>query len=135
MMTEGMNELTNERMNDMKKLMILVVMVAAFALPTMAQNFEAQQPNATFQSTSTMMGSGSSYMSNPTINEYGTASSPSYSPAQASGGPRRVIGTNPDGGEGSEDSPLGDAVLPLLLMALAFVGVITLRRKRKAADC
>ena len=114
----------------MKKIMILVVMVAAFALPTMAQNFEAQQPNATFQSTSTMMGTGSTYSSNPTINDNGTASAPSYAPAS---GPRKAGALPPpptvqEGDSGNQ--PLGDAVLPLLLMAAAYVGIVAIRRKR-----
>ena len=111
-------------------------MVAAFALPTMAQNYEAQQPTATFQSTSTFTGSGSTYSSNPTINENGVATTPSYSPARSSG-PRRTQssgdpwGQNQDGGDTSEEgSPIGDAVLPLLLMSLAFVGVTYIRKRR-----
>ena len=111
-------------------------MVAAFALPTMAQNYEAQQPNSAFQSTSTMMGSGSSLSSNPTINENGTATTPSYSPAKASGsGPRKAgsLPGKPTNGEGDNgNTPIGDAVLPLLLMSLAFVGVTYLRKRKTA---
>ena len=129
--------------NNMKKLMILVVMVAAFALPTMAQNYEAQQLNTSFQSTSTMMGSGSAYSSNPTINENGTASTPSYSPIK--GGPRRGYDANgnwtPDsddfggGAETGESNqfPLGDAVMPLTIMALAFCGYVAIRRRKTRA--
>jgi|GEM_PF-3536976 len=117
--------------------MILVIMVAAFVLPSMAQNYEAQQPNSTFQSTSTLMGSGSSLSANPTINENGTASAPSYSPARAGSSPRKsglLPGepTNKDGDEGN--TPIGDALLPLLLMAMLFCGVVYYRRK-KALRC
>jgi len=35
-----------------------------------------------------------------------------------------------DPGDPSNDSPIGDAVLPLLALALAFAGVIALRRRR-----
>jgi len=118
----------------MKKIIILIV-VAAFALPTMAQNYEAQQPTATFQSTSTFTGSGSTYSSNPTINENGVATTPSYSPARAGSSPRKSgllpsEPTNKDGDEGN--TPIGDAVLPLLLMSLAFAGVIYLRKRKTA---
>lgn len=117
----------------MKKILILVVMVVAFALPTMTQNYEAQQPTATFQSTSTFTGSGSTYSSNPTINENGTASTPSYAPGRP--GNVRTTGTPPTPENDPNDPgnvPVGDAVLPLLLMAAAFAGV-TYIRKRKTA--
>lgn len=123
-----MNELM---IRDMRKLMILVVMLAAFALPTVAQNFEVQQPNATYQSTSTMTGSGSAYSSNPTINENGTASAPSYAPAAG----QRRVSTPPAPTNDPNDSgnvPLGDAILPLMLCAVGFAGVIYVRRKRNA---
>ena len=110
-------------------------MVVALTLPTMAQNFEAQQPNAAFQSTSTMMGSGSTYTSNPTLSENGTAYSPSA--AAAPSGPhmaKKDLGLpsvpSTEGDDGNV--PLDDAMWPLLLFALAFVGV-TYIRKRKIA--
>ena len=113
---------------------MILLMVAAFALPTIAQNYETQQPTTSFQSTSTLMGSGSSLSSNPTINENGTATTPSYSPAKTSGsGPRKVGGlpTTP-GKEDEGNLPIGDALLPLMLMAAAFGGVIYLRRRKAA---
>lgn len=119
----------------MRKIMILVVVLATFLLPSMAQNYEAQKPNSAFQSTSTMMGSGSSLSSNPTINENGTASAPSYAPAKAGSGSRKA-GSLP-GKPGKEDgddgnTPIGDALLPLLLMSAAFGGVVYLRRRKSA---
>lgn len=116
-----------ERNIFMRKILILVVMVAAFALPTTAQNFEAQQPNAAFQSTSTMMGTGSKYSSNPTISENGTASAPSYAPAS---GPKKVLPSTPSTKGDQGNVPLGDALIPLSLMALAFCGVVYYRRKK-----
>ena len=114
--------------------MILVIMVAAFVLPSMAQNYEAQQPNSAFQSTSTLMGSGSSLSSNPTINENGTASAPSYSPARAGSSPRKsglLPGepTNKDGDPGNV--PIGEPWV-LAIFAAAFAAVIAVRRKRAA---
>ena len=109
------------------------------ALPTMAQTFgtqKAEQPNAAFQSTSTMMGSGSSYSANPTLNSDGTASYDGASASAPSSGPRKAKkegewGDTELGGTPTEPgTPLGDAVLPLLLCALAFCGVIYLRRRK-----
>ena len=102
------------------------------ALPAMAQTFgtqQAEQPNAVFQSTSTMMGSGSSYSANPTLNSDGTAS---YNGAAASG-PRKAKKVDFEGGEPNTpkdpNDPIGDAVLPLLLMAFAWVMARMIRRK------
>ena len=105
------------------------------ALPAMAQTFgtkQAEQPNAAFQSTSTMMGSGSTYSANPTLNSDGTAS---YNGAAASG-PRKakkdddLFGGETVSGDPKDPQPLGDAVLPLLFCALAFCGYLYLRRRK-----
>ena len=118
----------------MRKRMIMMIMgVALMALPIMAQSFrttQAEQPNAAFHSTSVMVGSGSQYSSNPMLNTDGTAAyndePTTYSPAQApqNAGPRKLPG-NPQ--------PIGDAVLPLMLMAGAFGMFVYFRRKRSAA--
>ena len=91
-----------------------------------------EQPNVQFQSTSTLQGSGSTYSANPSLNADGTAYNPAealQSPAQAPSGPNKA---KPKDGTGNE-YPLGDAVLPLMLMALAFGGVIYLRRRKARA--
>ena len=121
---------------------MIIMAVALLALPTMAQVFEQQTqqygataPNAQIQSTSTFTGSGSSYSSNPTLNSDGTAAyNGASSPAHVSG-PRRnnyndLFDQGADTGQ-SDQSPVGDAVLPLLLMAFAFGGVIYLRRRQR----
>ena len=128
-----------------KKLVLLMILVAALmALPAMAQSFGAnqtEQPNAAFQSTSTMTGSGSQYSANPTLNSDGTAaySNASYSTSSKSG-PRRAKmegedewGTNQEHKDVDEGSPLGDTLLPLLFMSLAFGMFVYFRRKRSAA--
>ena len=122
-----------------KKLVLLMILAAALmALPVMAQTFGTQQteqqglnaaPSASFQSTNTMTGSGSAYSSNPTLNNDGTATyeGASYSPAKApAAGPKKVGGQTIEG-------PVGDALLPLMLMAGAFALFIYFRRKRSAA--
>ena len=115
-------------MNDMKRLMVILVMVAVGVLPTMAQNFEVQQPNATFQSTSAMTGSGSAYSSNPTLNDNGTAEAPVTS------APRSLRkGTLPPPPSVDENDsgnvPLGEPWV-LAIFAAAFAAVIAVRRRR-----
>lgn len=101
------------------------------ALPTMAQQQE-------WQSTSAMQTSGSNYT--PQINAIGaesanqmatTTTTNTYTPA----GPnraRRSIEDDTDPGILDPGSPIGDAMLPLMLMAVVFGGVVAFRRKREA---
>ena len=120
----------------MKRIVMIIMAVALVALPTMAQNFgDQEQPKAQFQSTSTMKTSGSVYASQPAINADGTAYNPSAVANPAQSGPRRSKeNPNDPGSTTDEGSPVGDAVLPLMLMALAFCGIVYYRR-RKALNC
>ena len=124
----------------------MIMGVALMALPIMAQRFgttQAEQPNTVFHSTSTMQGSGSAYSANPELNADGSATyeGASYTPAKS---PKRPGGIRKDGptpnpgdpSEGQQDNtptPLGDAVLPLLFMSLAFGMFVYFRRKRSEA--
>ena len=129
----------NERMNgEYKNIMImknvkvigyglLVIGMLLVGMPTMAQQQE-------WQSTSTMQGTGSAYA--PQVMEVGAATVPtiattteSYSPAKAPSGPRKGFIDPSNPGNQSNEFPIGDAVLPLLLCAAVFCGVIALRRK------
>lgn len=128
---------------------MVVLMVALFALPVMAgwitRNDNPVISSAyAFQSTSTMQGAGSAYSSNPAgLNEDGQATysdpesslTPAYAPSKRrNAGENDDWASNPEGGGGAgeidEGSPIGDAVLPLLLMAAAAAGVIAYRRRR-----
>lgn len=124
----------------MKKVIVISSLLFAISFTAVAQitgstqqeeqnAFGASAPSAAFQSTSSMSGSGSTYSANPELNADGTAAyeGANYSPAKAPGGPLRDI-SNP-----TKPTPIGDAVLPLLLMSLAFCGYLYLRRKRSAA--
>lgn len=125
----------------MKKLLIIISLMLLVPFAVWAQRYDAQQssygavpPSVTFRSTSgTYISSGSTYSS--TVFEIGS-SSPSSAPAS---GPRKAPpdvtpGTPSDGYDPSNPTlPLGDAVLPLLLMALTYM-VIRVRRKRQVAD-
>lgn len=84
-----------------------------------------------WQSTSTMRTSGSTYV--PQVTAVGattaydmTTTTANYSPA--SGGPYKAPPINPRPGD--NPVPIGDAILPLLLMALTFVGITYTRRKK-----
>lgn len=113
------------------KIVMIIMAVVLYALPAVAQNME-------FRSTSTMQGSGN-YVA-PVTAVGATSAATSYSPAKAPGGPRKIesIGGGDGGngsglvnpGDGDPGSPIGDAVLPLTLMALAFCGVVYYRRKK-----
>lgn len=106
-----------------------VIGMLLVSVPTMAQQQE-------WKSTSTMQGTGSSYapqisaVGATTVSEMATTTE-SYSPAKV--GPRR---SKDDPGEVEPfidpGSPIGDALIPLLVMSLAFGGYVAIRRKRLA---
>ena len=99
----------------------------------------SQMPTLSMSSTgSAMMQSGSAL---PMAAVTGTTSADDY----ASGGPRRArktVGDDDTGDDGNgyandetqdmtePDVPIGDAVLPLMLCAMLFAGVIAVRKKR-----
>ena len=106
--------------------------VALIALPTMAQSFSKPEQQV-FQSTSTLTPSGSAYSANPTLNADGTAYSPASGPRKAT----KDVVTLPDIPVIQEDInpealvPVGDAVLPLMLFACAYLAWnLFFRRKR-----
>ena len=110
----------------MKKIVMIIMAVVLIALPTMAQDW---------QSTSTMQGSGSVYT--PQVNAVGAANvsslattTESYSPSSAPSGPNRgkKFDTGAESGQ-SEEFPIGDAVLPLLLLAGAYLIMRATRRR------
>ena len=104
--------------------MIVIIMAVVLALPAMAQwngteHMTATAPTASFQSTSMMPSSGSTYSSTPLLGDDGTAiyDDGGSASAHAHGNPRRVGPPTPEG----DPTPVGDAALPLLLMALLYV--------------
>lgn len=128
-----MKELMNEQMKDMRKVVIMMIMgVALMALPAMAQDW---------QSTSSMQGSGSAYSAQVTavgaaeVTDMATTTNGSSGPNRRKG---KKEDPDPFGGGTITDTPnpnepgtpLGDAVLPMLLMAMLFAGVVYTRRKR-----
>ena len=132
-------------MIEMKKVIVISSLLLAISFTAVTQvagatqgveqnAFGASAPSATFQSTSSMPGSGSEYSSNPTLNADGTAAylGEANSSSETNHQPRRA---KKDGDENNpeisgEDNPIGDAVLPLALMALAFGAVVAVRRRK-----
>ena len=122
-------------MKTLRYLLIAVMMLSVLSLS--AQNM-AQQPNSSFQSTSTMVGTGSALPQAAQTGAYVTGSTPgSYSPANAPG-IRKIGGGNQGGGDGPANpddpyaTPLGDATLPLMLLAGAYL-IMRVARKRQRA--
>lgn len=124
-------------MKDMKRAMIILVLGAlmAYLVPATAQT----PNNPDWKSTSTMRGTGSIYA--PSVQPIGAAKVADMGTTTNSStpsGPRRAKmddddwPTNPHIGEGDEGSPIGDAMLPLGLLALAYAVSLALRRKRTA---
>ena len=115
-------------MKAMKQLLIVIGLVSLLNL--LAQDIYAM-PEAQMYSTSAMLGSGSSL---PQAAVTGTTTTYDDS-AHAISGPRRII--DEDDKEDKEDDgwaepgvPLGDAVLPLLLLAAGYMVLVA--RKRRA---
>lgn len=132
---------------------MILMAVALVALPSMAQSFsskrsvdndqQAAQSFSTtepFRSTSAMQTSGSVYSANPTLNDDGTAYNPvaaaeNTSSAKAGRGVRKDGLPSTPNTEGQQDNtPIGDAVLPLMLMALAYLGVRVFSRRKRALN-
>ena len=113
-------------------MMILVLGMLMVCLLPLALNAQTAQE---WQSTSSMQGSGSAYSSQVTAvgaTGVGSVATTTYSPSQTSFGPRRSKEKNEDL-NGNPESPIGDAVLPLLLMAAGFGLYTALRRRKKTA--
>lgn len=95
-----------------------------------------QMPTATMSSTgSTMMNSGSTL---PMAAASGTTTANDYAPSGAHRPKRSVDSddeeiTPPEDNGEPDPTPVGDAVLPLLLCALAFCGVVYLRKRKAQA--
>ena len=126
-----MKELMNEGMKDMKKFMMIMVLGAlmAYLVPAQAQNNQEWQ-------TSTLQGSGSTYT--PQVTPVGATmatseatTTESYSPAKAPSGPRKDLITPGSPGHQSNESPIGDAVWPLLAMLAVYSVARVYRSKRR----
>ena len=100
----------------------------------------ATAPNSTFQSTSTMSaGSGSSTFCS-TLNADGTVNEEAYGVGRRNVGPRKTESSNinnpgdPDDNVDPGNDPLGDAVLPLMLLACAYMCLRTFLKRKRACN-
>ena len=116
-------------MKKILAILILMIGIKAYAVDYTIGASQATAPSVTMQSvnSSAYMSSGSTYTSE--IYTVG-ASAPS-----AAAGPRKAP---PGGGGGTSDydpsnpqfSPIGDALIPLLLMVMAYATYLLLRRRK-----
>ncbi len=131
-----------ERMKElriMKALRYLLIVMGLMSVLSISAQALAQQPEAHMQSTSILQGSGSTLPQAAAEGTYVTGTTiGTYSPANASGPNRAKKGDDDweDDDWGNTDdpwaTPIGDAALPLALLALAYVGVRAfLNNKRK----
>lgn len=119
-------------------------MTMALVLPGYTQQFRSsEQPSVQFQSTSSMVGSGSAYSATPTIGANGTAYIPSSSPSKAHPGHIRKADSDRDGFDDETglpytpdntgiEQPIGDGVVPFALCAIIYC--LFLLRKRRTTS-
>lgn len=114
----------------------LLILIGLVSVLSVSAQTLAQQPETHMQSTSVMVSSGSALPQAAVTGVMVTGSEiGSYSPAKSSK-PKREVGgggttedeDEPDGPE--EPFPVGDAMWPLMLLALMYVGVRAFRRRR-----
>ena len=119
----------------MRNRLYIIAILSIVTIVANAQTFQtAAVDNNTIQSHQIMQ-TGSNYngqvyepFSSVTPSEQ-SAVGASSSPAKVSG-PRRAFDTGAESGR-ADEYPIGDAVLPLLLMAMVFCGVIYLSRRKQ----
>ena len=120
----------------MKKIVMIIVILSAVVLAGTAQNYTTSQVNDPAIQSQQIMQSGSSYQGtvyepfgNSTPSDYNPVAGEQGNGSKPKGHIRRGFDTGAETGR-DEEYPIGDAVLPLLLCALAFGFVIARRRKR-----
>ena len=104
-----------------------------------AAGIQTTAPSATFQSTSSYSGQWNQDAQQSMLNADGTVNADAYGVGRTNVGPRRSgsgSGYNPgtpddDEEEEGEQQPLGDALLPLMLLACAYLIVRATRKEEK----
>lgn len=120
---------------------ILAILFCTIGISVYAVDFtpmQATAPSASMQSVNngSFMSAGSSYA--PVVHDVGAYSPMASGPLRAKAGGFDDITTGeatPEGGydpNNTQFSPIGDALIPLLLMGMAYATYIFLRRRKKA---
>ena len=123
-------------MKDMKTRLFIVAVLSAMTMSVLAQTFTPTRVGSGAIQSQQIMQTGAyngtvyEPFTNVAPSEY-TSGNGSYSPANAPSRPRKDFDHGGETGQ-SEEFPIGDAMLPLLLMSVVFCGAIYLRRKRAA---
>ena len=123
----------------MKALRYLLMIVSMVSVLSIQAQVLAQQPDVKMKSTSGMVYSGSTLPQAAVSGAVMTGETPgAYVPVGTRPGHLRKVGE----GEGFEDEgdpetpanpfPLGDAALPLMLLALAYIGMRALLKRKRA---
>ena len=117
-----------------------IILICLFALASVASaveykpftNSASVMPTAQFRSTSVYADQWAKDDIQSMLNVDGSVNSAAYMGGQdnSSGGPRRVGGQSGTPGGGGVQQPLGDALIPLMLMAAAFVAIRVYRRRK-----
>ena len=115
----------------MKALRYLLIVMGLMSVLSISAQALAQQPQAQMHTTSIMAGSGSTLPSAAAQGTYVTGTTiGTYTPANATNGPARakMVGEDEGWEEGDPDPdnpgnpfPLGDAALPLFLLACVYM--------------
>lgn len=129
-----------ERLKIMKTTMRHIIFICLLAFASVVQAVEykpftnpaATLPSSQFQSTSVFAEQWSKDDIQPMLNADGSVNAAAYMGGQdnSSSGPRRVGGQSGTPGQGGDKQPLGDALIPLLLLALAYAGARIIRSRR-----
>ena len=123
---------------NMKKVLNIMVLSTLMAclVPANAQDFNQKRIETPIQSQQ-IMTTGASYsgtvyepFSNATPSEQSSVGA--TAPTHSTSGPRRSFDVGGETGKSTE-FPLGDALLPLLMMAMLFAGVTYFRKRRARA--
>ncbi|MBO7457235.1 MAG: hypothetical protein J6T71_05380 [Paludibacteraceae bacterium] len=141
------------RNNTMKRNTLSILLIALLALGAMqasavdyqtkykgtmynvqsTASYGAAVPATTFQSTSAY--ASSEWAENPMLNSDGTINEGAYMGGRnnAPGGPRRIVNPDDEDEDDKENgTPLGDALIPLFFLAIAYGGWRFLRRRKEA---
>lgn len=119
------NKKNRKTMKTMKH--ILLIFLLSYSIITLG-NTDATYQYLEFQSTSSMLGSGSQLPSAAQTGVTLTETEQNRAPS----GPRRVSADDGYGDPDYDEQPIGDAILPLALLAAAYL--VFVARKKRAAN-